>query len=77
MQFLGLLFVASAMKFHLQMQQEVVADHPRALSTTYKGTPGLDLPAGLIADLAAEGISYEASCNLHKRRSAVFFTPQG
>ena len=45
----------------LELQQEVVAVHPRALSTTYKGTPGLDLSAGLIADLAAEGISYDAS----------------
>jgi copper oxidase (laccase) domain-containing protein len=31
------------------------------LSTTHQGTPGLDLPAGLIADLAVEGVSYEAS----------------
>ena len=45
----------------LQMQQDVIADHPRALSTTHQGTPGLDLPAGLIADLTAEGVSYEAS----------------
>jgi YfiH family protein len=45
----------------LAMQQEVVAAHPRALSTTSKGTPGLDLSAGLIAELAAEGISYDAS----------------
>lgn len=44
-----------------QMQQDVIADHPRALSTTHQGTPGLDLPAGLIADLTAEGVSYEAS----------------
>ena len=45
----------------LEMQQEVVAAHPRALSTTSKGTPGLDLSAGLIAELATEGISYDAS----------------
>lgn len=44
-----------------QMQQDVIADYPRALSTTHQGTPGLDLPAGLIADLTAEGVSYEAS----------------
>ena len=44
-----------------EMQQDVIADHPRAFSTTHKGTPGLDLPAGLIADLVAEGVSYEAS----------------
>ena len=45
--------------FH--MQQDVIADHPRASSTTHQGTPGLDLPTGLIADLSAEGVSYEAS----------------
>jgi YfiH family protein len=44
-----------------QMQQDVLAEHPRAFSTTHHGTPGLDLPAGLIADLSAEGVSYEAS----------------
>ena len=44
-----------------EMQQDVIADHPRAFSTTHKGTPGLDLPAGLIAELVAEGVSYEAS----------------
>lgn len=45
----------------LEMQEEVVAAHPRALSTTSKGTPGLDLSAGLIADLVADGVSYDAS----------------
>jgi YfiH family protein len=44
-----------------EMQQDVIADHPLAFSTTHYGTPGLDLPAGLIADLTAEGVSYEAS----------------
>ena len=45
----------------LQMQQDVVSAHPRALSTTSQGTPALDLSAALIADLTAEGVSYEAS----------------
>jgi YfiH family protein len=45
----------------LQMQHAVIADHPRAFSTTHQGTPGLDLSAGLIAELTAEGVSYEAS----------------
>ena len=45
----------------LEMQQEVVSAHPRALSTTSKGTPALDLSAGLIADLVSEGVSYDAS----------------
>lgn len=44
-----------------EMQQDVIADHPRAFSTTHKGTPGLNLPAALIADLVAAGVSYEAS----------------
>lgn len=44
-----------------EMQQEVIADHPRAFATTHSGTPGLDLPAGLIAELVAEGVTYEAS----------------
>ena len=45
----------------LSMQQEVVATHPASLSTTYQGTPALDLPAGLIAELIAQGLTYEAS----------------
>ena len=45
----------------LTMQQEVISDHPEALSTTRIGTPALDLSAALIAELVAEGVSYEAS----------------
>jgi len=45
----------------LQMQQEVVATHPASLSTTSKGTPALDLPAGLIAELIAQDLTYEAA----------------
>jgi hypothetical protein len=44
-----------------QMQQDVIADHPRAFATTRHGTPALDLSAGLIADLSAQGVTYEAS----------------
>ena len=44
-----------------EMQQDVIADHPRAFSTTHKGTPGLNLPAALIADLLSEGVTFEAS----------------
>jgi polyphenol oxidase len=44
-----------------EMQQEVIANHPRAFATTLKGTPAVDLPAALIADLVAEGVTYEAS----------------
>jgi hypothetical protein len=44
-----------------EMQQDVVEQHPRAFATTRKGTPGLDLPKALIADLLSAGVSYEAS----------------
>ena len=48
-----------------EMQQEVIQQHPRAFATTRKGTPGLDLPKALIADLVSTGVTYEASpiCN--------------
>jgi YfiH family protein len=44
-----------------QMQQNVMADRPRAYATTRKGTPGLDLPKALISDLVSAGVTYEAS----------------
>ena len=44
-----------------QMQQDVIAEHPRAFATTRKGTPGLNLSKALIADLVSAGVSYEAS----------------
>jgi polyphenol oxidase len=44
-----------------QMQQDVIAEHPRAFATTRKGTPGLDLSKALIADLVSAGVSYEAT----------------
>lgn len=44
-----------------EMQQDVMQQHPRAFATTRNGTPALDLPKALIADLVAAGISYEAS----------------
>jgi hypothetical protein len=43
------------------LQQEVIADHPRAFATTRHGTPALDLQAALVADLSSQGVSYEAS----------------
>lgn len=56
-----------------EMQQDVIADHPRAFATTHSGTPGLDLPAGLIAELVSEGVTYEAStvCTME---DALFFS---
>ena len=43
------------------MQQDVLQAHPRAFATTRKGTPALDLPQALIAELISAGVSYEAS----------------
>lgn len=45
----------------LQLQQEVMQEHPRAFATTRKGTPALDLSAALISELLSVGVSYEAS----------------
>ena len=45
----------------LKMQQEVASTHPASLSSTYQGSPSLDLPAGLIAELMKQGVTYEAS----------------
>lgn len=56
----------------LQLQLDVIADHPSALATTYEGTAGLDLAAGLIADLVAEGVSYEASSICTKENPLYF-----
>lgn len=58
---LGPSICGSCYEVPFQMQQDVIADHPRAFATTRKGTPGLDLPKALIADLVAVGVSYEAS----------------
>ena len=44
-----------------EMQQDVMQDHPKAFATTRKGTPALDLPQALIAELISAGVSYEAS----------------
>jgi polyphenol oxidase len=58
---LGPSICGSCYEVPFQMQQDVIAKHPRALATTRKGTPALDLPKALIADLLAAGVSYEAS----------------
>jgi YfiH family protein len=57
----------------LAMQQDVIALHPRAFSTTRQGTPALDLPAGLIADLSTEGVSYEAS-QICTKEDEIYFS---
>ena len=58
---LGPSICGSCYEVPFQMQQDVIADHPRAFATTRKGTPGLDLPKALIADLVAAGVTCEAS----------------
>ena len=58
---LGPSICGSCYEVPLTMQQGVIADHPKALSTTRSGTPALDLSAALIAELVAQGVSYEAS----------------
>ena len=58
---LGPSICGSCYEVPFQMQQDVIADHPRAFAMTGKGTPSLDLPKALIADLVASGVTYEAS----------------
>ncbi len=58
---LGPSICGSCYEVPFEMQQEVMQEHPRAFATTRKGTPALDLPKALIADLVGAGISYEAS----------------
>jgi YfiH family protein len=57
----------------LQMQQDVVAAHPRALAHTMLGTPALDLAAGLIADLTEAGVTYEAS-TICTKEDALYYS---
>jgi YfiH family protein len=58
---LGPSICGSCYEVPFEMQQEVMQEHPRAFATTRKGTPSLDLPKALIADLVSVGVSYEAS----------------
>ena len=58
---LGPSICGSCYEVPFQMQQDVIAEHPRAFATTRKGTPGLDLSKALIAELVAAGVAYEAS----------------
>lgn len=43
------------------LADEVTAKHPAATSLTNNLTPALDLPRALIADLVAQGVTYEAT----------------
>ena len=58
---LGPSICGSCYEVPFEMQQDVMQEHPRAFATTRKGTPALDLPKALIADLVSVGVSYEAS----------------
>lgn len=43
------------------MADEVARTHPAAHALTRDGTPALDLPKALIADLVSQAVTYEAS----------------
>jgi YfiH family protein len=52
------------------LQGEVVADLPAAESTTSAGTPGLDLPRAVLAQLADAGVrelSHDEACTIETR----------
>lgn len=53
----------------IELQQEVTAIHPDTYSTTLQSTPGLDLQAGLTAELLDQKVSFEASniCTMENR----------
>jgi YfiH family protein len=62
------------------MRDEVAAAVPETFATTEAGTPGLDLPAGVVAQLAARGVAatHVERCTLedpalfsHRRASAA------
>jgi YfiH family protein len=53
-----------------QMREEVAALVPAAWATTSRGTPGLDLPAGVRSQLRSEGVplEYSGGCTLEDTR---------
>ncbi len=55
------------------LQQEVITKHPKAYATTGKGTPALDLPGALVAELVGQGITYEAS-TICTMQSPLYFS---
>ena len=44
-----------------ELSDEVCREHPAAAALTVFGTPSLDLPQALIADLVSAGVTYESS----------------
>ncbi len=68
-----------------RLRDEVAAVEPAAFATTSRGTSALDLPAGVIAQLAADGVLAErvAGCTMEQpdlfshRRDTARKRPQG
>ncbi len=68
-----------------QLRDEVAAVEPEAFATTSWGTPALDLPAGVMAQLAADGVLAErvGGCTMEQpdlfshRRDTAHKRPQG
>lgn len=56
----------------IQLQEEVTAVHPDSFSTTRHSTPALDLQAGLVAQLIAQDVSFEASTMCTMENSLYF-----
>jgi YfiH family protein len=56
----------------IQLQEEVTAVHPDSFSTTRHSTPALDLQAGLVAQLIAQDVSFEASTVCTMENSSYF-----
>ena len=56
----------------IQLQEEVTAVHPDSFSTTRHSTPALDLQAGLVAQLIAQDVSFEASTVCTMENSLYF-----
>lgn len=59
-----------------QLQADVVARVPEAVATTRQGTPAVDVPGGVVAQLGAEGVEVERwnSCTLE---SDDYFSHRG
>ncbi len=56
----------------IQLQEEVTAVHPDSFSITRHSTPALDLQAGLVAQLIAQDVSFEASTVCTMENSLYF-----
>jgi len=61
----------------LELQEEVTANHPDSYSTTRHSTPALDLQAGLVAQLLAQDVSFEASAVCTMENTSYFSHRRG